>query len=134
MGGLNEGGRVIVGAVTAFDDLASVPPQQLWAGYLARAVHGEQLTLAVVEIEPGAGLPEHHHANEQLGLVLRGELSFRVGAEERTVGPGGICGSPRRHRTRRPRVQRAPSSWTSSPRRGTTGAFEAEAPRPPVWP
>ena len=64
MGGLNDGGRVIVGAVTAFDDLASVPPQQLWAGYLARAVHGEQLTLAVVEIEPGgaSGAPPRQRA------------------------------------------------------------------------
>jgi quercetin dioxygenase-like cupin family protein len=135
MGGLNDGGRVIVGAVTAFDDLASVPPQEVWAGYLARAVHGEQLTLAVVEIEPGAGLPEHDHVNEQLGLVLRGQLHFRVGAEERTVGPGGIWRI----------ASETPHSATAgpdgavvvdvfSPPRDDWSAFEAEAPRPPVWP
>jgi len=44
--------------LSAFDDLESIPPQLLAEGYLARAVHGEQLTLAVVEVEPGAELPE----------------------------------------------------------------------------
>ena len=49
--------------MSAFDDLESIGPQLLAKGYLARAVHGEQLTLAVVEIGPGAELPEHRHAN-----------------------------------------------------------------------
>ena len=74
--------------MTDFDDLASIPPQQLWPGYRARAVHGERLTLAVVEIEPGAELPEHRHVNEQFGMVLQGELNFRVGEEERTGRSG----------------------------------------------
>jgi len=34
-----------------FRDLAAIPPQQLFAGYAARAVHGERLTLAIVEVE-----------------------------------------------------------------------------------
>ena len=51
-------------------------------GYLARAVHGERLTFAVVEAEPGAELPEHHHGNEQFGMVIEGSVIFRVGDEE----------------------------------------------------
>lgn len=35
--------------LSPFDDLQSIPPQLVAEGYLARAVHGEQLTLAVVE-------------------------------------------------------------------------------------
>lgn len=121
--------------MTAFDELATIRPQQLWAGYLARAVHGEEVTLAVVEIEPGAGLPEHQHANEQLGLVLRGELRFRVGEEERTVGPGGIWRI----------VSETPHSATAgpegavvvdvfSPPRHDWDELDAETPRPPDWP
>ena len=78
----------------AFDELHAIPPQMLAEGYLARAVHGELLTLAVVEIEPGAVLPEHHHANEQFGIVIQGSVIFRVGDEKRSLGAGGIWRIP----------------------------------------
>lgn len=80
--------------MSPFDDLTAIQPQELAAGYLARAVHGERLTLAIVEVEPDAELAEHHHANEQFGLVLRGALILRVGDEERTVAPGGLWRIP----------------------------------------
>ena len=72
-----------------FRDLAAIPPQQLFAGYAARAVHGERLTLAIVEVEAEADLPQHQHENEQLGLVIEGSLTLTVGGETRTVEPGG---------------------------------------------
>jgi len=81
-------------AGTAFRDLAAIQPQRLSPGYLARAVHGDGITFAVVEIDPLAELPEHSHANEQMGLVLEGSVTFRVGAEEQTVHPGGIWSIP----------------------------------------
>jgi quercetin dioxygenase-like cupin family protein len=80
--------------MSAFDELQSVAPQLLAEGYLARVVHGKQLTLAVVEVEPGAELPEHRHANEQLGMVIEGSVVFRVGDETNTVEPGGIWRIP----------------------------------------
>lgn len=80
--------------MSAFDDLASLGPLPLAEGYLARAVHGERLTLAVVEIEPGAALPAHSHANEQLGLVLEGSVVSRIGDESSTLGPGGTWRIP----------------------------------------
>src|SRR5437588_10320495 len=73
----------------AFGDLGAIPPRQLAPGYLARALHGRRVTFAVVEIEPNAELPEHSHENEQLGIVLRGSVRFRVGAEEQTLEAGG---------------------------------------------
>lgn len=80
--------------VGAFDELQSIPPQMLADGYLARAVHGERLTFAVVEVEPGAELPEHHHNNEQFGMVIEGSVIFRVGDEERSLSAGGIWRIP----------------------------------------
>ena len=56
----------------AFDELQSVPPRLLADGYLARAVRGQHLTLAVVEVAPDAVLPEHQHPNEQFGMVIDG--------------------------------------------------------------
>lgn len=121
--------------MSAFDELGMIPPQQLAGGYLARAIHGEELTLAVVEVEPGAELPEHRHENEQFGLVLEGALILRIGGEERTVAPGGLWRIP----------SNTPHSATGgphgavvidvfSPPRDDWSAIEAEEPRPPAWP
>jgi quercetin dioxygenase-like cupin family protein len=74
--------------LSAFDDLASIAPQQIWERIAARCVHGERITLAIVELDPGAVAAEHSHENEQLGIVLKGTISFRVGDEERELGPG----------------------------------------------
>lgn len=70
-------------------DLRDLESLRIWDGVIARAVEGGQLSLAVVELDPGAVVPEHSHANEQLGIVLRGTVRFRLGDEERELGPGG---------------------------------------------
>lgn len=70
-------------------DIADVAPKQVWDGVKARIVDGERISMAVVELEPNGLVPEHHHPHEQLGLVLEGEITFRVGDEERTLARGG---------------------------------------------
>jgi len=70
-------------------DLADMTPIQVWDSVVARRVQGEKLTLAIVELAPNAIVPEHRHANEQCGLVIEGEVRFRIGDEERLLGPGG---------------------------------------------
>jgi quercetin dioxygenase-like cupin family protein len=57
-------------------------------------VDGERITLAVVELDPGAVVAEHAHENEQLGILLKGSMSFRVGDEVRELGPGGTWTIP----------------------------------------
>jgi quercetin dioxygenase-like cupin family protein len=76
--------------VSAFSDVDSLGPQQIWAGATARAVHGERVTLSLIEFEPGSAVPEHAHDNEQVGLLIAGSLDFRIGAETRQLEPGGI--------------------------------------------
>jgi quercetin dioxygenase-like cupin family protein len=74
--------------VAGFDDLQDLPVIQVWETVVARAVHGERQSLAVVELDPNALVPEHQHENEQLGIVLAGSLTFRIGDETRVLGPG----------------------------------------------
>ena len=74
--------------MSAFDELAAIAPVEIWERILARSVHGDRLTLAVVELEPDAHAREHSHDHEQLGLVLQGSIEFRIGDERRTLGPG----------------------------------------------
>ena len=71
-----------------FGDTASIPAQQVWDGIVGRVVHGERATLGLVELEPDAVLPEHSHDNEQLGLVIEGSITFRIGSEQRTLSAG----------------------------------------------
>lgn len=75
-------------------DLAELDLQQIWDGVAARSVHGDRLTLAVVELDPGSVVPEHRHDHEQLGLVLHGSVTFRVGDERRELSAGGTWRIP----------------------------------------
>lgn len=75
--------------MAALRGLAELDLQQIWDGVAARSVHGERLTLAVLELEPGSVVPEHRHDHEQLGIVLRGSVTFRVADETRALEPGG---------------------------------------------
>ena len=121
--------------MSAFDDAASIPPQQVWEGIAARAVHGERLTLAVVELDPGAEVVEHSHDNEQLGIVLRGSIHFRIGDEERELGPGGTWSIP----PNTPHEAMAGPDGASvidifAPVREDWGGLEKQQPTPGRWP
>jgi unsaturated pyranuronate lyase len=74
--------------VSAFADIATVAPQRIWDGIVGRTVHGERVTLSVLELEAGATVPEHAHGNEQVGLLVEGSVRFTIGAETRELAPG----------------------------------------------
>jgi quercetin dioxygenase-like cupin family protein len=74
--------------LAGFDDLQDLEMIQIWETVAARAIHGERQTLAVVELDPNAVVPEHRHENEQLGVVLAGSVEFRLGDETKALGPG----------------------------------------------
>jgi quercetin dioxygenase-like cupin family protein len=121
--------------VTAFGDLSSIPPQQIWERIAARSVHGERLTLAVVELDPGAVAAEHSHENEQLGIVLQGKITFRIGDEQRELGPGDtwcIPGNTRHEATAGP--EGCVVIDVFSPPRDDFRAMPSDEPRPPRWP
>ena len=80
--------------LSAFGELETTEATRIWDRILARSVNGDRLTLAVVELEPGAIAAAHSHENEQLGIVLRGTMDFRVGDERRLLGPGGTWRIP----------------------------------------
>jgi quercetin dioxygenase-like cupin family protein len=117
-----------------FASTATVTPYQLLPGLVARAVHGERITLAIVDLEPGLQMSEHRHANEQVGVVVRGDMLFTVGGEARrrvagdtwvippgvphevTVGPEGCTviesfSPPRDDWDGLPRIEPGPGAW-----------------------
>ena len=74
--------------MSAFAGIDRLDHLRIWDGVTAQAVEGDRTTLAVIDLEPGSAVPEHRHDNEQLGVLIRGSMSFRVGEESRELGPG----------------------------------------------
>ena len=71
-----------------YAELSQLEPYAVWPGVVARAVNGDRLTLAVVDLEPNADVAEHQHDNEQLGLVLKGEITMTIAGASRSLRPG----------------------------------------------
>ncbi len=75
-------------------DISSLEPFRVWNGVVARSVEGERVSFAIVELDPSSHVPEHSHENEQLGFVLNGKVTFRVGTETRELEAGGAWRIP----------------------------------------
>ena len=121
--------------MSAFADAAAIPPQQIWEGILGRVVHGERLTLSLVELAPDSLVPEHSHPNEQLGILLQGAVTFRVGDETRELAPGAtwrILGGVPHELTTGPDGAVVVEAF--SPPRDEWHALEQQEPRTPIWP
>ena len=110
-------------------------PLEVWDGVIARTVEGDRVSLAVVELEPNSRVPEHSHENEQLGMVISGSVTFRVGSESRELGPGGTwrISSNTPHE-----VQTGPEGAVVidvfAPVRADWRELVVLDPAPPVWP
>jgi quercetin dioxygenase-like cupin family protein len=88
-----------------------------------------------VELAPGATVPEHRHAHEQLGMCIEGSITFTVDGERRELGPGGTwrIGSDLPHD-----AVAGPDGAVVvdifSPVRADWDALPRSVPRPPRWP
>jgi quercetin dioxygenase-like cupin family protein len=121
--------------VSAFADIGSLGPQRIWDGIVGRTVHGERVTLSLLELEPGAFVPEHAHGNEQVGLLLEGSVRFTIGNETRELAPGAtwrILADVTHSVTVGP--EGALIVEVFSPIRDDWHALAAEEPRPGRWP
>ena len=65
-----------------------ITPIEMVPGLEIRPLLGESLMVTFVRFEPHTEAPRHWHDEEQMTIVLEGELEFEVGDETRTVRPG----------------------------------------------
>ena len=49
---------------------------------------GDQVMVVQFRIAAGAEVPVHTHPHEQVGHVVSGRMRFRIGDQERELGPG----------------------------------------------
>lgn len=121
--------------MTTFAELDQLPTRKIWDGVTARIVQSELITMAVVELEPGSVVPQHHHVNEQLGFVISGSVVFRVDGQVHECGPGStwriLANQPHDVRVG---PEGAVVAEVYSPVRADWAQLPEAAPAAPVWP
>ena len=78
---------------------AQVPPFSPAPGIQVQPVIGESLMTCWIAMEPGAVVAEHHHLNEQLGVVVEGSVTLTSEEEswELVVGDAYVMPSNLAH-------------------------------------
>jgi quercetin dioxygenase-like cupin family protein len=73
-----------------FPEPSTRAAKDLQPGVKARTFWGEQMLIAVVDLEANALLPSHTHPHEQAGVVLEGEVEFIIAGESKLIHPGDL--------------------------------------------
>lgn len=68
--------------------VAELPFKERLPGARYRVIPGEQMTIAFIEMAPHAEVPRHTHPQEQITVVLEGEITFTVGEDVHLLTPG----------------------------------------------
>ena len=71
-----------------FVRLSDLEPLELVPGLAFRPVSTDTVMANLVSFVPNAPAPMHHHAEQQIAIVLSGELTFTVGGETRVMHAG----------------------------------------------
>lgn len=66
----------------------------IFPGVTIQTCAADKMMLSVVDLAPHAVVEEHAHPHEQVGMVLEGRAVFRIGGEEKTLGPGDLYRIP----------------------------------------
>jgi quercetin dioxygenase-like cupin family protein len=74
--------------VNTYGSIEGMRPYAIWQGAVARAVEGERVMVALVDLEPDLAVPEHQHESEQVGFVLRGSITMIIEGDERRLEVG----------------------------------------------
>src|SRR4051812_7785897 len=69
----------------SYDDLVADEP---YPGVTRRSFSSRQATVTAYAFAPGARFPRHRHAQEQITLVQRGDVTFTVGADVHSLSAG----------------------------------------------
>jgi len=77
-----------------FHDANQREPKQILPGIFLRSFFGEQMTLAVIDIEANGVIPLHSHVHEQVGMVVEGVAELTVAGETRQSKPGDVYTVP----------------------------------------
>ncbi|MEE9399189.1 MAG: cupin domain-containing protein [Dehalococcoidales bacterium] len=63
-------------------------------GALLRVISGQRVMLSHVTLRPNSEVPLHSHPEEQMGVVLEGEVEFTIGNETKLLKKGNAFLAP----------------------------------------
>lgn len=66
----------------------------IFPGVAIRTCAADKMMMSLVNLQPNSVVEPHQHPHEQVGMVLQGHAIFRVGGEEKTLGPGDLYRIP----------------------------------------
>ena len=69
-------------------------PLDLIPGLRFRPVTTDAVMTNFVTFQPDAEAAHHHHAEQQIAIIVSGELTFTVGGETRVMTPGDLVVVP----------------------------------------
>jgi quercetin dioxygenase-like cupin family protein len=76
-------------AARGYQSAAEWPEIEAAPGVRRRVLScGDQIMVVQFTIAAGAAVPPHSHPHEQTGHVVSGRMRFRIGDQERELGPG----------------------------------------------
>ncbi len=74
--------------MTRFGSFDEIPAETPYEGIDRRVLGTSKATVQEYRFDPGATFPLHRHPQEQITLVLEGEVSFIAHGRPRELGPG----------------------------------------------
>ena len=93
-------------------------------GMKRRIMNGDGMSLCFWRIKSGTGPTPYagHPQNEQFGLIIAGQLDFRIGSDERQLlGPGDVYWAPKN-------MPHGDSKFIPDPRTGETWILDIFSP------
>lgn len=66
----------------------------IFPGVTIHTAAADRMLLSLADLAPGSVVEEHSHPHEQVGIVTLGKLTFWIGGEEKTLGPGDMYRIP----------------------------------------
>jgi quercetin dioxygenase-like cupin family protein len=77
-------------AAGRYYQIDSIPSEELLPGLLFRPVLGERMLANFVRFGPGVQAPRHVHEEEQMLIVLEGEINFDLDGDVRLMRKGDV--------------------------------------------
>lgn len=74
--------------------VSAIAPFEISRGFNARLIHTDSMTIAFVEVDEGAELPEHSHIHEQVTTLLEGCFDLILSGEMHRLEAGDVCAIP----------------------------------------
>jgi len=72
-------------------DLSTLPVKERLPGWRGRYFHSPNMTFAHYEFARGASIHEHFHPEEEVYVVLEGELELTIDGVPHTAKPGLVA-------------------------------------------